>query len=211
MRIVIASIKPKYAELIYSGLKTVEVRKTIPHPLGGWGNGPLAVLWYESGTGHVTGQSTMIGGQITRDEFIGTTCLTAEELSSYGTNKSGWFNGWSLKDALKFTAPVPLSVFGLSRPPQSWQYLDAPDRLLEKLEQYARRAAFIRKLGEGLALWPELGVMGLEYEKGKDPTGVYECETAIIIRAAGPLLERVDVTGMSLADITAEILREVRK
>lgn len=172
MRVVIASIKSKYAELIYSGSKTVEVRKSLPKPADGWSESNLTVLWYESGTGHITGQSAMIGGQYTQDGgFLGETCLTNEELNRYGKDRKGWFNGWSLKDPLKYTAPVPLSVFGLTRPPQSWQYLDVPDALLEKLEQYARRAAFVRKLGEGLAIWPELDVMGLEYERGKRPDG----------------------------------------
>lgn len=76
-------------------------------------------------------------------------------------------------------------------------------------QEAERRGRYFTVLGVALGVYPEVDVLSLEYEISKDPTGVYECETVTIIRRAAHTLERVDVTGLSLAAMTAEVLREV--
>ena len=53
-------------------------------------------------------------------------CVTAEELEKYANNKQIYLLHL---DAIRYFAydPVPLSHYGLKRPPQSWQYLKGAD------------------------------------------------------------------------------------
>lgn len=50
------------------------------------------------------------------------TCLSEEELQKYGKNKSLYF--WHISDLKIYDKPKELSEFGLTRPPQSWQYVE---------------------------------------------------------------------------------------
>lgn len=50
------------------------------------------------------------------------TCLSEEELQKYGKNKSLYF--WHISDLKIYGKPKELSEFGLTRPPQSYQYVE---------------------------------------------------------------------------------------
>ena len=94
---IILSIHHKYSELILTEKKTLEIRKSAPRR-GAWGGGAKdTVFLYETkadgGAGAVVG-------------FF-----------------SSAIYGWRVNMVVRFPKPRPLSDFGLTRAPQSWQYL----------------------------------------------------------------------------------------
>ncbi len=135
---IMLSIHHKYAELIFSGQKTLEVRKTAPRCKGKYGK--YIIYMYETkrdgGAGAVVGflQSgiTVITdgfGKCLNDEdydkaradFAQAACLTEDELITYANGAALY--GLSVSTPIRFPHPRPLSNFGLTRAPQSWQYL----------------------------------------------------------------------------------------
>ena len=142
MRAVLASIKPYWAEKIYSREKDVEVRKTAPSPESGCWDRHLTVYLYESGTGLVTGEFEMSGvEQVATPWFTGNTCLTDVQLKEYGPGRDGWSRGWMIVSATRYEVPRKLSDFfglrktkfglepvKLNRPPQSWCYVEELSR-----------------------------------------------------------------------------------
>lgn len=153
MRAVLASIKPFWAEKIYSGEKDVEVRKTAPSPESGYWDRHLTVYLYESGTGLVTGEFEMSGVEhVATPWFTGNTCLTDVQLKEYGPGRDGWYRGWMVVSATRYETPKKLSDFRkicdnslfcencgmysnntgrcgnaalvITRPPQSWCYVE---------------------------------------------------------------------------------------
>ena len=133
---VIISIKPKWCDLIISGLKVDEIRKTKPDI----SHGPLRVLIYRTGGTGVIGEFTLrecvhiqawidSNGEKNLGCMFGLrTCVNTEELFDYlyREPKPGkYFSGgwaWRIEDLIVYDRPKPLSLFGLKRPPQSWQY-----------------------------------------------------------------------------------------
>ena len=129
---VLISIRHKYAELILDGKKTVEVRKTIPHIPQ-----PFRCLIYEPRFG---GGCGMVVGEFICPDFVlvatkGATCemlvfqkaldaacLTTEEAIHYADGAT--LSGWCVSEPVRYDDPIPLSAFGLTRPPQSWCYLN---------------------------------------------------------------------------------------
>lgn len=142
---VLISIRPKWCELIASGKKTVEVRKTKPNAVL-----PLKCYIYETqgneraGNAEFTyvkkvrGRGKVIGEFVCHNIFpvwpgyIGGDCLTFEEQEDYlGANRRGW--GWNISDLKIYDQPIPLedfyhwcgwSFFSVERPPQSWMYVE---------------------------------------------------------------------------------------
>lgn len=142
-----------WAEKIYAREKTVEVRKTAPHPESGIWDRHLTVYLYESGTGLITGEFEMCGvEQCCTPWFMGNTCLTDVQLREYGPGRDGWYRGWLIVSATKYAQPKKLSDFrkvcandlwceccgmynenrntcgnaalAVKRPPQSWCYVE---------------------------------------------------------------------------------------
>lgn len=129
MRAVIASIKPKYSKLIYSGEKTIELRKTFPRPTEGeWteDGSYTRVYLYESGTGKVTGYFKMTGLYLTPSPGLiaPPACLSVEEVEAYGHWRYDLYCGWQVTEPVQLPEPRDLMYFGLKRPPQSWQYIE---------------------------------------------------------------------------------------
>ena len=134
---VIISIKPKWCDLIASGKKIDEIRKTKPDT----SHGPLRVFIYKSGSGKIIGEFTLrtcryIQAWVDRDgeKHLGNVLglrhgLEDEELFDYLYKETdpgkpyygGW--AWHIEDLHMYDEPKKLSWFcGLQRPPQSWQY-----------------------------------------------------------------------------------------
>lgn len=120
MKAVLISIKPKWCELIASGKKTVEVRKTRPKL-----ETPFKVYIYctkdKKGWFHFGKKQRLDGmviGEFLCDEicdarecFIGPSCLTTGEWLKYtdGYKKPVWC--WHISDLKIYEKPKPLSEF----------------------------------------------------------------------------------------------------
>ena len=123
---IILSIKPKWAEKIYSGEKTIEWRKSISRK-----NGQITVFIYETApVKKITGFFTLgeayykiFGPLKDRSEIIVKGCVPSKELKKY-KGKSKCLYGWDVINPHKFETPKTLEEFSLKRPPQSWCYTD---------------------------------------------------------------------------------------
>lgn len=170
---VMLSIKPKYCELIASGRKTIEVRKTRPKI-----DTPFKCYIYQSKTVYVSKNKTneflkpiqdkrfgkviaefvcddikplrydaleqsyilrTVLGFDLNEEFLEGTCLSYNEIFDYCKNltydnsHTDMFYGWHISDLVIYDAPKKLSEFWhcgvklgaqVSRPPQSWCYVE---------------------------------------------------------------------------------------
>lgn len=154
---VLASIKPKFCELIASGQKTVEIRKNrpkidvpfkvyiyetkgtecrktikVPQEEGG---GEIDVFQYQ-GCGKVIGEfvcddidkiavfnNILYCVNNTQANKLKQACLTIEDIKAYlGFKNSGY--AWHISELVIYDKPKEISEFGLTRPPQSWCYVE---------------------------------------------------------------------------------------
>lgn len=142
MEYILMSIRARYAALILSGRKTLEIRKTAPKGLRE--SAEITVLLYESK--REGGRGVIIGSFVCRNirpvtmnevrEVCRRACLSREELQTYaerpqripGAESStaapgGKIYAWSVEAPVTFEQPVPLQEVGVSCPPQSWRKL----------------------------------------------------------------------------------------
>ena len=146
MKAVMLSIQPKWCELIASGKKTVEVRKTKPKIeipfkcyIYATKNGDKIVLKnnrvFEISkdiTGKVIGEfvcecvTSLKADNLIQAYYNNTqaTCLTDMEIMRYANGGKLYY--WHISDLVIYDKPKDLSEYGLSRPPQSWCYIDYP-------------------------------------------------------------------------------------
>lgn len=136
---VLLSIKPKWCELIAIGKKTIEVRKTRPKY-----EPPFKVYIYcakgNVDLSHYSGLDGVKNGRVI-GEFVcerilpivmfdglvdyvdcELSCLSAKEIIEYSGGKKLY--GWRISNLVIYNKPRELSSFGLSRPPQSWCYVE---------------------------------------------------------------------------------------
>ncbi|MDH3068817.1 ASCH domain-containing protein [Akkermansia sp. N21169] len=123
---ILLSIKQPFSGKILSGEKTWELRKNVPRLK----KGDSVTLWlYESGKDGaraIIGKCRMVSYVALRhmpfgdalDLLMREACVTAVRIYSYLPCYA-----WGVQDPVRLPAAVPLSAIGLSRPPQSWQYL----------------------------------------------------------------------------------------
>lgn len=124
MKEILLSLHPEYWDLIKSGKKTFEIRKTKPQNLFY----PFRVIVYVTGGIGVVGKfdCDMTITTIRPEQFAGdgNSCLTEEELREYAAGKP--ICGWHVKEGsvVEYETPFPLErATGLKRPPQSWLYI----------------------------------------------------------------------------------------
>lgn len=146
MKSVLLSIKPKYCELIASGKKTLEIRKTRPKI-----DAPFKVYiyctkrYYRKGDGYFQGKycGKVIGeficdeiytykysggGYLVKDDISTSIscriqdCLTDMEFRNYLEERDGY--GWHISNLVIYDKPRELSEFRLKCPPQSWCYVE---------------------------------------------------------------------------------------
>ena len=130
---VLISINPKWCELIASGKKTVEVRKSRPKL-----ETPFKCYIYQTQRGGVIGEFVcwcISGCRFARDdnlwfsndeniesyEEVKNSCLSAKEIIDYGQGKGLWF--WHISDLVIYDKPKALCEFDIEYPPQSWRYV----------------------------------------------------------------------------------------
>lgn len=124
---ILISVRRPFSGKILDDLKPLELRKTYPNLR----RDETATLWlYESGKDGeraIIGKCTLFGHnpfgkQLMTSKLADWVCLNAcvtrDHLNQYLPCRV-WFVG----DPVRLPSAVPLSVIGLTRPPQSWQYL----------------------------------------------------------------------------------------
>jgi len=127
MKTVLISIKERFWNLILSGDKLLEIRKTAPKDI----DYPFKAVCYISGRG-IMGH--FICGAVTKSNFYSyfakESCLTEDELFKYANGNSGRRDGilygWAIKkgSVVKYDEVFPITAAGLNRPPQSWGYIN---------------------------------------------------------------------------------------
>lgn len=144
MEYILMSIRARYAAMILSGRKTLEIRKTAPKGLRE--SAEITVLLYESK--REGGRGAIVGSFLCRnilpvtkrnvDEVCRRACLSREELQAYaerpqrkpGEERStaapgGKIYAWSVEGPKAFETPRLLRDVGVGCPPQSWRKLRA--------------------------------------------------------------------------------------
>ncbi len=118
---VLQSIRPEWTKLIFTGQKRKELRKSKPAGI----KFPFKVYVYETkpGAGAVIGEYTckVIATSKLPEYFINGSCVPLEDIKAY--MGKGKLAAWDISNVVLYSKPVPLSDFGLSRPPQSWCYV----------------------------------------------------------------------------------------
>lgn len=119
-------LHPEYWQLIKSGAKTVEIRKTMPQKI----HVPFRVIVYVTGGIGVVGKfdCNKIVHALRPESIAAGSCLTSEELTAYAAGKP--LCGWYIKEnsVVEYEAPLPLEMAtGFKKPPQSWCYLHKDD------------------------------------------------------------------------------------
>ena len=111
---VLISIKPKWVNLILSGKKTIEIRKTIPKLAP-----PFTCYIYESGTGMVVGEFVCDktewylnhwGDFCGREDIPEKSCLTIPELFEYAGKLCVAF-AWRISSVKAYDTPLPVTAF----------------------------------------------------------------------------------------------------
>lgn len=129
---VILSIKPKWAELIYSGKKIIEWRKSFPKIIQCEFSKIEKVFLYETApvkkiTGYFEFNESYPVYLISDIDALSNQCLIEngcvpkEDLKRY-KGKNDCLYGWIVGKVTKFKVPFDLVSFNLKRPPQSWCY-----------------------------------------------------------------------------------------
>lgn len=128
MKTILMSIKKKWWNLILSGKKTIEIRKTAPKEI----DFPVTVVCYVSGLG-ICG--SFVCEYITKSNLYNhlaeRSCLTPEELNRYANGRfkhgSKELFGWAIREGspVQFDEIFPVTTAGVKRPPQSWGYIPA--------------------------------------------------------------------------------------
>lgn len=131
---ILVSVRRPFSGKILSGEKGLELRKSEPriHPEN---HGGVTLWLYESGK---DGERAIIGEcqlwciiplrRMPNELIIKKACVSVAHLRAYLPCYA-----WGVQDPVRFPAPVPLSSIGLTRPPQSWQYLTSEQAvILEK-------------------------------------------------------------------------------
>lgn len=122
MNSVILSVRPKWLDLIFKFIKSIEVRKSAPKL-----KAPFKVYLYETkqGIGAVVGECVCFCaekvGTMDFSSITAGSCLEISEIREYARGRSVY--GWYLSNVIRYEKPKPLSAFGIDRAPQSWCYV----------------------------------------------------------------------------------------
>lgn len=149
MKSVMISIKPKWCQLIASGRKTIEVRKSQPNletPFKCYIYCTKPRYEHEDFIRIDCQKIQFYGGQKVIGEFVcdyileitpdtygyheycisdddlNASCLTVNDLWEYANGKTLY--GWHISDLVIYDEPKEISEFAMTRPPQSWCYVE---------------------------------------------------------------------------------------
>ena len=131
---VLISIKPEWCSLIATGNKTVEVRKSIPKL-----DTPFKCYiyctktskgWFFMHAPDVRRDGKVMGEFLCANIEVGValfddhkeTCMSKAKLNAYAKGKPLY--GWHISDLKIYDKPKELREFKVTRPPQSWCYVE---------------------------------------------------------------------------------------
>lgn len=119
---ILMSIHGKWADLIYQGKKTVELRKTAPKKSG---KIDATVYVYNTDCKSVDGRffvSEVVEIDEITEELSAKSCVPMNDIVTY--NGDGKLYAWIIEEADEFEpAWLQLEDLGAKRAPQSWQYV----------------------------------------------------------------------------------------
>lgn len=126
-RALFISVKPKYANAILRGTKTVELRRTRPN----LPDGSLVILYSSTPTRAVVGWARLVGVRVGTpvqiwDQYGTEAAIDEPEYDAYFDGTDQAF-ALELDDVVAAFQPIPLDVIrsiGI-QPPQSWRYVPA--------------------------------------------------------------------------------------
>jgi len=123
---IILSIHPEHAENILSGKKTLEIRKSEPKRAV-WGD---TIYLYETAPiSKVVGSCRLMGcmeysGYDYSGNIANKACISVPDLRFYMAKaKCRKVYLWHIDSPYRFTTPIHISNYGLTRPPQSFCYV----------------------------------------------------------------------------------------
>lgn len=136
MKAIILSIKPQFSTQIYTGNKTVELRKSIGKSVT---TGTRIYIYSSSPIQAIDGIATIarieyFNVEQSKNAMTKAGCISVEAYTDYYKNKGIGVGLW-LKDIVQFTQPVPLKILKKASftPPQAFTYgNDAVWALIEK-------------------------------------------------------------------------------
>lgn len=130
MKAILITIKSEYASMIYAGMKTIVLREQNPNvPIG------TPCLIYEPlPIGRVTGYF-IYAGSFDFDTLCINQSLLMKAGISYSKMRDYYASqligvAWQIKKPRPFRYTYPLSIFNVSRAPQSYRIIDIPDKVL---------------------------------------------------------------------------------
>ena len=127
MKGILLPVHPQWSAMIYAGVKRYELRKNEPRDKAFLRQTERPVYLYETGTGLVTGmcffEAARVCEMATEASFY--SCVPTERVLKYGTGRDNKYHLWLVSDAGRFGTPLPVTLFGVSRAPQSWCYVEA--------------------------------------------------------------------------------------
>lgn len=124
MRSVLLSLKPNWWELIKSGEKRLEIRKSrpvevdLPVRVFVYVTKPVGKIVGEFLTSHFLRRSSL-GGLVRRS------MVPLEDLIAYADG--GDVFAWTVDDAVEYEKPLELESLGVNHAPQSWMYVEADE------------------------------------------------------------------------------------
>ena len=131
MKGILLAIRPNWSAMIYVGVKRYELRKNEPRDKEFLRQIDKPIYIYETGIGLVTGmcafEAATVCTKASDAAFYST--VPPEQVVQYGPGRDGKYHLWRVSGAGRFSTPLPVTLFGLARAPQSWCYVEvgAPD------------------------------------------------------------------------------------
>lgn len=139
MKTVILSLHPCWWDKMAAGEKLLEIRKTRPVL-----HGAFRVLVYVTGGVGVCGEFICPNvwkiqtapniqkrvGVVASINVERDSCLTQDALADYAGPGGRPLWGWQVERVKTYAQPVPLALYGMGRPPQSWCYFNGAEPYL---------------------------------------------------------------------------------
>lgn len=130
MKAILITVQSEYASMIYAGYKTIELRGQNPKvPIG-----TPCLIYEPRPIGRVTGYFTYAGSfdfntLCTELSLLKKAGISYSKLRAYYASQLIGV-AWQIRKPRPFRYTYPLSIYNVSRAPQSYRIIDIPDEVL---------------------------------------------------------------------------------